>query len=100
MDKPRKHSFPQYTLSGRLFPASKTAIVSNHRKKRTFRNTSSTRIGHFYYLTLSVVLVVLFAHAHTHRGLFYEQYRTIAIFSMYHCMFFYEYKFVLFIALF
>ena len=39
MDKPRKPSFPQYSLSVRLFPASKTAIVSNHRKKRTFRNT-------------------------------------------------------------
>ena len=38
MDKPREHSFPQYSLSVRLFPASKTAIVSNHRKRRTFRN--------------------------------------------------------------
>ena len=32
-----------------FFLASKTATVSNHRKKRTFRNTQSTRIGHFYY---------------------------------------------------
>ena len=39
MYRPCKHSFPQYTLSVRLFPASKTAIASNHRKKRTFRNT-------------------------------------------------------------
>ena len=39
MDKPCKPSFPQYSLSVRLFPASKTAIVSSHRKKRTFRNT-------------------------------------------------------------
>ena len=39
MDKARKHSFLQYSLSVRLFPVSKTAIVSNHRRKRTFRNT-------------------------------------------------------------
>ena len=34
-----KHSFPQYTLSVTLFPDSKTEIASNHRKKRTFKNT-------------------------------------------------------------
>ena len=39
MDKPCKPSFPQYSWSVRHFSASKTAIVSNHRKKRTFRNT-------------------------------------------------------------
>ena len=39
MYKPCKHSFPQYTLSVRLFPASETAMASNYRKKRTFRNT-------------------------------------------------------------
>ena len=38
MDKPRKHSFLQYTLSVRLFPASETPTVSNHRKKWTFKN--------------------------------------------------------------
>ena len=80
MDKPRKPSFPQNTLPIRLFPTSETPTVSNHRKKWTFKNMLSTWIGHFYYLTLSVVLAVLHTHTHTHTGLFYEQYRTIAIF--------------------
>ena len=36
MYKPCKHYFPHYTLSVRLFPASKTTkISSNHRKKQT-----------------------------------------------------------------
>ena len=38
MDKPRKHSFLQNTLTMRLFPASETPTVSNHRKKWTFKN--------------------------------------------------------------
>ena len=33
MDGPRKHSFLQYTLTMRLFPASEKPTVSNHKKK-------------------------------------------------------------------
>ena len=33
MDKPRRHSFLQFTLTRRLFPASEKPTVSNHKKK-------------------------------------------------------------------
>ena len=33
MDKPRGHSFLQYTLTMRLFPVSEKPTVSNHKKK-------------------------------------------------------------------
>ena len=33
MDKPRRHSFLQYTLTMRHFPASEKPTVSNHKKK-------------------------------------------------------------------
>ena len=65
MYRPCKHSFPQYTLFMRLFPASKTAIASNQWKKWTFKNTQSICIGHFYYLTLLVVFSCV-SHTHTH----------------------------------
>ena len=39
MDRPSQNSFPRYTFSVRLFPASETAIASSHGKKWTFRNT-------------------------------------------------------------
>ena len=66
MDKPRK-PFPQNTLPMRRFPTSEAPTASNHRKKWTSKNMLLTWIGHFYYLTLSVVLVVLDTHTHTHR---------------------------------
>ena len=37
MYTPCKHSFPHYTLSVRLFPASETEILSNHRKKQAVK---------------------------------------------------------------
>ena len=33
MNKPRRHSFLQYTLTMRLFPVSEKLTVSNHKKK-------------------------------------------------------------------
>ena len=33
MDKPRRHSFLQYTSTKRLFPVSEKPTVSNHKKK-------------------------------------------------------------------
>ena len=94
--------FRSIFLSVRLFPASETAIASNHRKKQTLRNTQSTWVGHFYYSTLFFSFSCV-SHKHTHtntRDYLTNNNRTLVMLKIYHCMFCYEYEFDLFVALF
>ena len=65
MYRPCKHFIPQYIFSVRPFPASKTAMTSNHREKRKVKNTQSTCIGHFYCLVLFCSYSCV-THTHTH----------------------------------
>ena len=56
-----------------------------------------------FTFNFSVIVVMLIIHTHTHAHMYTHDYfinRTIAIFLMYQCKFFYRYKFVLFVALF
>ena len=61
----RKHSFPRYTLSVRLFPASKTEILSNHRKKQTVEIRSQHASDTFVIRSFFVVLVLITHTTHT-----------------------------------